>query len=368
MQISNKNTLTFDDCYLSLDDVLLKPSTGVIKSRKEALINTTFLYSSPMDTVYSDKLAQEIFSTGQAALSCRFVEKNKRLLDLFNNYAEENFWFSVGASYEDYHLVNEFIKDLKMPEVKLNISVDVAHGDTLYMQDLYLAYSSAEWCKNLMSGTVATYSSACNVFEAGCTHVRVGIGPGSACSTRIVTGCGVPNLSAIYRIYTHFKLDIEAKILNSMPIIIADGGIRTSGDIAKYLAAGADGVMVGSLLSKTFESGGWKKSSLNSLLFLLTKSETFYKKSFYKRYRGQASKAFQLDHKGKVSGTPEGVEGPVQNPQYTYSELYHLITSGLKSTISYTGLNSLDQLSPETVEFLKITQSGLLESKPHLLY
>ena len=149
-----------------------------------------------------------------------------------------------------------------------------------------------------MSGTVATAKSARAVYDHGCTHIRVGIGPGSACSTRVVTGCGVPNLTAVFNIYNEFLTESDP------PIIIADGGIKASGDIVKYLSAGADAVMVGSLFSKTLESPGWQRSWFDALLG----------KPPVKRYRGQASKAFQMDNVVLSLEPPKGLQ-PLLNIQ-----------------------------------------------------
>ena len=202
-----------------------------------------------------------------------------------------------------------------------------------------------------MSGTVATAESARNVYNYGCTHIRVGIGPGSACSTIIVTGCGVPNLVAIFNIYNEFCANIDK------PIIIADGGIKNSGDIVKYLSAGADAVMIGSLFSKTIESPGWTN----------TWWSRFFGRPPVKCYRGQASKEFQMDRRGFVSGAPEGVVAKPQHPEYSLQQIVSQLESGVASALSYLGLKSSKELNPKNVQFIKITQNGVHESKPHIL-
>lgn len=361
-KIINKNIKLFEKNYLSTNDVLLVPSTGIVNSRKDIKVDDAFIFSSPMDTVISNSLIVEMLKTNQVPVSCRFDSYSSRFSQLTTFHKHENYWFSVGANKKDFDLLISWLQENK--EAKLNISVDVAHGDTKALHKIYKLYSKQEWCKNLMSGTIATSKSAINVFNAGCNYLRVGIGPGSACSTRIVTGCGVPNLSAIFNIWNTFQDPIYSK----KPFIIADGGIKTSGDIAKYLSAGADGVMIGNLLSKTEESAGWNISSLYYYLSLLTLNFFFTNKIYYKRYRGQASKAFQIARRGSVSGTPEGVEGPIQYPEYTYLQFYNSTVNALRSTISYIGGDSLKSLNPNNVEIISITQNSLLESKPHLLY
>ena len=345
--------------YLSTNDLLIEPSTGCVKSRSDIdLDSKTFIYSSPMDTVASESLFYAMLSTNQAPLSCRFSSTQERLaqLDLFLN--NSNYWFSVGSSLEDFDMLSEYLEESKFASI--NVAVDVAHGDTSYMHKIYSKYSSQPWCKGLMSGTIATVPSAKNCFQYGCTHIRVGIGPGSACTTRIVTGCGVPNISAVFRIWDHFST------LLSPPKIIADGGIKTTGDIAKYLAAGADGVMVGNLLSKTKESSGWKTDKLK-FLFNIFSFGLFCKNYTYKYYRGQASAQFQKEKKGFISGAPEGIQGPKQTPQYTWDYFYQNTTSALRSTLSYTGLLDLKDLNPKNVKLIKVTENGFRESKPHLL-
>lgn len=348
---------------LSTNDVLMQPSTGVLLSRSHATIDTTFLYNSPMDTVAGENLFYALLKHNQAAVSCRFSTTKERLKELNTFCRNSNYWFSVGASLKDFNLIDKWYTSTQ-PKIKINISVDVAHGDTVHLQKLYAQYKKQPWCGKLMSGTVATPESAANCYKAGCTHIRVGIGPGSACSTRIVTGCGVPNLTAVFNVYKSFNDHIKSNF--TPPIIIADGGIKTSGDIAKYLSAGANGVMVGNLLSKTVESGGWSKNYFKYFLYLFT-FKFFFKNFLYKRYRGQASSSFQKDKKGFVSGTPEGVEGPIQHPEYSFDFFYNSITSSLKSSLSYLGLKDINEMNPSTVRFIKITQNSLLESKPHLL-
>lgn len=351
-----ENNLKLFEEYLCTDDVLLKPTTGVLKRRKHSEVHS-FLYSSPMDTVTDLKFSKALHSLDHNPVFCRFLSKREK-----RNYIrflkEEswplNAWYSVGANKKDIIELEEFLSEYGTPDKVINLSVDVAHGDTEFLQELYEEYSSLPYVNNLMSGTVATPESALNVHDAGCTHIRVGIGPGSACSTRIVTGCGVPNLAAVFNIYTELSIALGE---DSMPVIIADGGIRNSGDIVKYLAAGADAVMVGSLFSKTSESPGWSNTLLRKLLG----------KPPLKRYRGQASAEFQLDTRGFVSGTPEGVTARPQTPESSLQQLVLRLEFGVRSALSYLGLKDSKELSPKNVEFIKITQNGMQESKPHIL-
>jgi IMP dehydrogenase len=359
--ILKKNIKLFNDNYLSTNDVLLKPTRGVVSSRSDIAIEETFIYSSPMDTVTGISLIKEMDKYNQASVSCRFKSNQHRLLELERFISNKNYWFSVGASVSDFDMLKIWASKFKVTP-KINISVDVAHGNTDNLNQLYKNYSKQRWCKKLMSGTVATGQAALDLVESGCTHIRVGIGPGSACSTRVVTGCGVPNLSAIHDVW----LSLYDAQLVDKTTIIADGGIKTTGDIVKYLSAGADAVMLGNLLSKTYESSGWKTNLLKFFLNKIT-FKKFFNDFLYKNYRGQASAAFQLEKKGKVSGTPEGVQGPKQSPQYYYSDFHYKVISALRSAISYLGGKNIVDLNPRTVEMIQITQSSYNESIPHLL-
>lgn len=354
------NSNLFKNNSLSTNDVLLLPQSGVIKSRKKVSFAFPFIYSSPMDTVTNHKLAKEMLSTGQAPVSCRYDSPQDRLAMLMDLHQFENFWFSVGLSYEDYTMLN---KVFERSAYKINICIDVAHGDMILAHKFYKLYSKAPWCRNLMSGSVATAHSAMEVFQSGCTHIRIGIGPGSACSTRIVTGCGNPNLSAVYEVYEKF----ESYSLENKATFIADGGIKTTGDIAKYLAAGADAVMLGNLLSKTVESPAWKINKFRNFLNIISFGYLYKNKIKYKEYRGQASEQFQMQKIGYVSGTPEGVQAPPLYYSYTYDSFYKKITSSLASSVSYLGLNSIYGMNPKSVKFIKITNNTLKESQPHIL-
>jgi IMP dehydrogenase len=350
---------------ISTGDVLLVPRTGCLTHRKDAIFATPFIYTSPIDTVTGISLTEKVLQNNQAAVFCRFLNDQEKYQALSKYHFKENFWFSVGASLDDFEAINLWVGlQKKNKNITINISVDVAHGDTLDLHKVYALYRKRPWCRGLMSGTVATYKSAKNVFDSGCTHIRVGIGPGSACTTRVVTGCGVPNLSAVFDIYSEFQyLDLHN---HQKPIIIADGGIKNSGDIVKYLSAGADGVMIGRLFSQSIESSGWQTNSFKKIFNFLTFNFLF-KNYIYKKYRGQASQSFQLEHRGYVSGTPEGVTGPLQHPSTTCSSLINNLKAGVASAISYLGLESLKDLNPSNVKFIRISPSSQQESKPHLL-
>jgi IMP dehydrogenase len=215
---------------------------------------------------------------------------------------------------------------------------------TKYIADKYPAIE-------LISGNVATYEGAKALFEAGADALRVGMGPGSICTTRVMSGMGVPQLSAV--------VECARAAREAGKRVIADGGIKTSGDIVKALAGGASTVMLGSLLAGTAEAPGTVVQIDGKL---------------YKSYRGMgsvaamkmgsASRYGQKWSPGKTKDlVPEGVEGLVEDRGKLQDHLHQLV-GGLKAGMSYLGAGTLDELY-ESARFIKITGSGLYESRPH---
>ncbi|MBI3553719.1 MAG: IMP dehydrogenase [Elusimicrobia bacterium] len=232
--------------------------------------------------------------------------------------------------------------------------VDVAHGHSEHVIDAVKKIKRKWPATELVAGNVATYEGARDLVSAGADGIKVGVGPGSICSTRIVSGSGVPQLSAV--------MDC-AKITRERGIpIIADGGIRDSGDITKALAAGASSVMLGSLLAGCDESPGWT----------VVRDGTRYK-----IYRGMASLTATLSRKKKeheeleldpisvAEVVPEGVESmaPYKGP---VAEVVHQLVGGLRSGMSYSGARTLKDFW-DKAEFIRITAAAWSESKPHHL-
>ncbi len=230
------------------------------------------------------------------------------------------------------------------------IVIDTAHG---HNRDVGAAVERVKGLSNsvqVVAGNVATSEAAKALADAGADAIKVGIGPGSICTTRIVAGVGVPQLSAIM---AASKAAAERGIH-----VIADGGIRTSGDIAKALAAGASTVMVGSLLAGTEEAPG----------------ETFlYQGRAYKAYRGMGSvgamargsadRYFQQDIKDQLKLVPEGIEGqvPYKGP---VRDVIHQLVGGVKAAMGYTGSTTIAELQ-QKAKFVRITNAGLSESHVH---
>jgi IMP dehydrogenase len=228
------------------------------------------------------------------------------------------------------------------------VVIDTAHG---HNRDVAAAVERVKGLSNsvqVVAGNVATADAAKALADAGADAIKVGIGPGSICTTRIVAGIGVPQLTAI--------MD-ASQAANGVPVI-ADGGIRTSGDVAKALAAGASSVMVGSLLAGTDEAPGE--------IFL-------YQGRSYKSYRGMGSvgamargsadRYFQQDIKDHLKLVPEGIEGQVPH-KGPMREIVHQLVGGVKAAMGYTGSATLADLR-ERAKFVRITNAGLSESHVH---
>ncbi|MGN7932349.1 IMP dehydrogenase [Sphingopyxis sp. 22461] len=230
------------------------------------------------------------------------------------------------------------------------IVVDTAHGHSKMVGQTVEAIKKLSNRVQILAGNVATGDATRALIDAGADGVKVGIGPGSICTTRIVAGVGVPQLTAI--------LDsVEAASKLGVPVI-ADGGLRASGDIAKALAAGASSVMVGSMLAGTAEAPG----------------ETFlYQGRTYKSYRGMGSvgamargsadRYFQQDIKDQMKLVPEGIEGqvPFKGPA---KDVIHQMVGGVKAAMGYTGSRTLKDFR-ERAKFVRITNAGLRESHVH---
>jgi IMP dehydrogenase len=230
------------------------------------------------------------------------------------------------------------------------IVIDTAHGHNIDVAKSVARVKALSNSVQVIAGNVATGEATRALIDAGADAIKVGIGPGSICTTRIVAGVGVPQLTAVMS---------AAKAAEGSGVpIIADGGIRTSGDIAKALAAGASAVMVGSLLAGTQEAPG----------------ETFlYQGRAYKSYRGMGSvgamargsadRYFQQDIKDHLKLVPEGIEGqvPVKGP---VSDIIHQLVGGVKAAMGYTGSPTISDLQ-KRARFVRITNAGLSESHVH---
>lgn len=230
------------------------------------------------------------------------------------------------------------------------IVVDTAHGHSKMVAAAVAEIKKMAPEVQVVAGNVATAEATRALIDAGADGIKVGIGPGSICTTRVVAGVGVPQLTAV--------MESAREAAKSGIPVIADGGLRTSGDIAKALAAGASSVMVGSLLAGTEEAPG----------------ETFlYQGRTYKSYRGMGSvgamargsadRYFQQDIKDQLKLVPEGIEGqvPFKGPA---RDVIHQLVGGVKAAMGYTGARTIEDLQARA-RFIRITNAGLRESHVH---
>lgn len=230
------------------------------------------------------------------------------------------------------------------------IVIDTAHGHSSKVIDQVMRVKRASNATQVIAGNVATYDAAKALVEAGADAIKVGIGPGSICTTRIVAGVGVPQLTAV--------TDAARAGREAGVPVIADGGIKYSGDAAKALAAGASCIMVGSILAGTDESPG----------------EVFlYQGRSYKSYRGMGSitamsrgsadRYFQADVKEQMKLVPEGIEGrvPYKGP---IGPILHQLVGGVRASMGYVGAPNIDEMQ-KRAKFVKITNAGLKESHVH---
>lgn len=337
--------LNFKKMY-SADDIQLVPRYGVLRSRKKAKLNP-FVFSSPMDTVAGFDLAQALLEAGEYATIARRAPRDEYIRALRELGQNPHCFFSIGVGKS---AIKEFI-DLLLEagiEYPVSVCVDTAHGHSSYCQETIEYLRAQTFVGHIMSGSVCTPQGAYDSYSWGADFIRVGIGNGSACSTRLMTGVGVPQFSAVLMIRDFL---FNSENVETMPIIIADGGIRNPGDVAKYLCAGADAVMMGNVLSKAREAAGWIPNVDGVLV---------------KRYRGQASASYQKDFLGQKPDCAEGVTFPEMKWTGTTAlDIVKKYRGGVSSTISYLGLTSMDEMVPENVFFIEVTRSGVVEASPH---
>lgn len=345
------NTIVNDG--ITFDDVLLVPQKTNVSSRAEIDISGHLtpkiklevpIISANMDTVTEARMAVAMAEVGGIGFIHRF-------LSIENQVAEvalvKKLKLKVGAAIgvkDDYLERAEALLKAKV-DVLL---IDVAHGHSAQLikvlKKIKMTFPKVE----VIAGNIATQEAAEELIKNGADALKVGIGPGSLCTTRIVTGAGVPQITAI--------MDCLKATEKTHTPVIADGGIRNSGDIVKALAAGASTVMIGSMLAGCDESPA----------LIVKKGEKQYKLT-----RGMASIAANLDRMKKDGHirkdleeyAQEGVEGMVPY-RGSVTSLIKKMASGVRSGFSYCGSKNLLELWTKS-QFIKISYSGLIESHPH---
>ncbi len=328
---------------ITFDDITMVPNYSTIKSRKEPDVSYGDLkipiIAAPMNTVCESEMALEMNKLGGIGVIHRYMSVEDQIEQYYKFWGVETPFFAIGATGDALHRA----KKLYDVGVK-RFCIDVASGDSESCIGAVKLLRSLAPDVTIMAGNVCTMTGYANLASAGADYIRVGVGSGAMCKTRIVTGHGVPQLTAL-------MWAAKAKKDYPRTTLISDGGIRTSGDLVKALAI-ADVVMLGSLLAGTTEAPG---------AIIKENGEE------YKLYAGMASEDGRSLNswfdREKTSFIPEGesvrlkLKGPVAN-------IINDLIGGLKVGMSYAGAISLSELR-EKATFVKITTSGMVEGTPH---
>lgn len=329
---------------LTFDDVLIIPTRSDVRSRRDPQLTTKLtrnisieipIISANMDMVTEYDMAFAMNQLGGIGILHRFLSIEDQALQArrLKDNGVKNISASVGVG-------DEFkVRAKALVDAGVNIiTIDIAHGHSIQMME------TMKWLKDnypqveLIAGNMATPDAAHDLIQAGADAIKVGIGPGSMCTTRIITGCGVPQLTAV-------ALCAEIAAEHGVPVI-ADGGIRTSGDMVKAFAAGASTVMLGSMLSGTIETPGEIKHGK-------------------KQYRGMASRSAQDSWRG---GVPEGMapegESTAVSVKGHVKDVILEVTGGIRSGMSYINASSIAEIK-EKARFMEMSANGIAESRAH---
>lgn len=353
MDAVREHMIPYNKTALCFDDILLVPQDSEVKSRHDVDLSMIIgqgdrqirldlpIIAAPMDTVCDVEMCMALGKAGGLGILHRYMIEED-LINKTRNLSDAKYLFGVSVSATNGYM--NLSEKLFLAGARVFL-IDTANGHSDY------AYRAVENLRNafgnsvhIMGGNVATADGFAKLSDAGADSVRVGIGGGSACTTRIVSGHGVPTLASI--------MDVEEwrEMSDNTCSIIADGGIRNSGDMVKAFAAGADAVMVGSMLAGTDEAPGEVITDHNG--------------KEAKVFRGMASTSAQRDARGSVS-VSEGVSTTVSY-KGNVSHLLDKIKGGMGSGCSYSGVEELCNLS-SVAEYVEVTANSLNESKPHAL-
>jgi IMP dehydrogenase len=324
---------------LTYDDVLIIPFSSDIESRLDISVNSKYLggfrvpiVSAPMDTVSGPDMVVGMWRNNGYGILHRFGTPTELQGDVRRSREmEPNALFGVSIGVKDWQNTEAWLNSIIDYPIH-SVCIDVAHGhhqlvvDTIKRVKEYMDIQSKAW--HIIAGNVATGTGFYTLARAGADAIRVGIGPGSACTTRETTGVGMPQLTAIID-----AVDAQADYPNVS--IIADGGIQNPGDIAKALAAGADAVMLGKMLAGADEAEGGGM------------------------YRGQST----VGSNG-LRGAPEGIVGSVQ-PTGPLTETIDRLCHYLRSSFSYVGARNLEEFR-QRAQFVRVSPATWRESGTRL--
>lgn len=339
---------------LSYDDVLLIPKASSVESRRDINLKTRLseklelsipLISTNMDSVTDVEMAVALGKLGGMGILPRFDPPEVLAEKIFKIKAAGVVSAASLGCKEGYKATAELLVTAGADVILM----DVAHGHLEKFIDA-TKYISGKYggAVTVIAGVIATYEGACALFESGADAVRVGVGPGSICTTRVVTGHGVPQITAIF--------DAKKAAEKYGKTIVADGGAKNSGDVVKALAAGVSAVTLGNLFAGTDEAPG-------EIIELNGKK--------YKEYNGSTSKKEKIRQIGKYSqdknesytGHTEGVEALVSYKGPLRDVVENLL-AGVRSGFSYSGARNLQELW-KNAEFVQITSAGMRESGAH---
>ena len=343
-----KEALTFDDVTLAPKYSEIMPSEVDTSIKLTNYLKLKIpLLSSAMDTVTESKMAIAIAKEGGLGIIHRNLDIKKQILEIKKVKKKKLLvGAAVGAGPKEFERAKEILKE------KLDmIVVDTAHGHTKKVSEIIKFIKKIKSKKTaLCAGNIATPEAAKFLLKLGVDIIKVGIGPGSICTTRLVAGIGVPQLSAI--------LNVRNELKSKSVKIISDGGIKYSGDLAKAFAAGADAVMIGSLFAGTDETPG-KLIKKNGKLFKVFRGMG----SVGAMNKGSADRYFQSRQKDIAKYVPEGVEGFSKYKGNVGNIIYKLV-GGLRSSMGYLGSKQIKHLKNKP-QFVKITKAGFYESMVH---
>lgn len=342
-----KEALTFDDVLLipKFSSTLPAETNLNINLAKNLKLKIPFL-SSAMDTVTESKMAIAIAHQGGLGVIHRNLSINSQVKEIKKVKNKKLLvGAAVGTSEED------ILRAKSILDAGLDLLViDTAHGHSLKVINTLKKIRKFSNKIPICVGNIATGEAAVKLYNEGADILKVGIGPGSICTTRMIAGIGVPQITAIRNVKKSMK--------NKKIKIISDGGIKFSGDLVKAIAAGADAIMMGSIFAGTEESPGKKFK---------------YKNKLYKSYRGMGSigamsagssnRYFQKNYKDKSKFVPEGVEARVLYKGSVEKIIYQL-QGGLRSSMGYIGAKKIEEIYKKG-KFIKITKAGFYESMVH---
>jgi IMP dehydrogenase len=327
---------------LSFDDVLLKPQYSNIVTRSDVGLSVDIetshamhlpIFASPMDTIMNSSMAQRVFEAGGRGILHRYCTVQEQVASVELCKGAEVF-AAVGVTRDWFERAGALVE-----AGVAGLCIDVAHGHHMVVKSAVEKLARTFDGVHIMAGNVATLQGFNDLAEAGADSIRVGVGGGSICSTRIQTGHGIPTFQSV----------LECSQSEHDCLLIADGGIKNSGDIVKALAAGADAVMIGRLLAGTSEAPG---DIIHN-----------HGKTPVKVYRGMASPEAQIQWRGKYSSN-EGVSRTVPLRGSVVGVLYEL-DKGIRSGLSYSGARNIKQLQAKS-QFIIQTSAGAKESSTHI--